>query len=706
MPTRLASLLVIVLSTAAIASDPFPPAKPESVGLVQKDLDALAEVVAGFIKSDSVVGGELHIIKDGHTVLRREFGMKDRDRKQEMPTDAICCIRSMTKPVVGVAIQMLADDGKLTLDHPVAKYLPAFDNDKSKAITIQQLLTHTGGLKLSTLSAVGFGNRTSVRELVDVIGENGPEFKPGGDWHYSDDGADTLTAVVAAVSGKAAEQFLQERILDPLGMADTICVLKKDDPRIARIATAYAGSKGAWFKLFAPGEKPIFPFFLGSQGMYSTTENYARFLKLIADGGTWEGKRLLSKEAVARILTPARETPLPTGFDGRTVGYGQLMMLYQDSAKKVRGFGHNGSDGTHAYAIPEKGLFVFYFTQSRGTLTGADVEKVLHRRLIEPGKAVADVAFDPKAVTPYLGLYWMNEVKCPVEVVIRDGALAIEFPFQTELELKPTGQPAKWVARQAASITIEFQRDEKAPAHTLVVTQPGATLKLSRLKPEAGLPTVEDVLKLRAEKQGTAKLAQLGAVRMKATLNHSTKKDGTFEAIFDGLTRYRMETNLGGRKGIRGVDGEKVWIVTADRPPTRMEGELAEQARLDHPAFAAADWRPLFETIEVLKRIEADKAKVLVIRAVPKFGRARFLLVDEASGQLVGDQHLEIVPGVGRVGKGTEYRDFKDVDGVQLPTRVIEAYTTPLLGRFEKTFATIETKVEVPAGRFAMPKEK
>jgi CubicO group peptidase (beta-lactamase class C family) len=694
---------LLIFGSVAGAADPFPSAKPETVGLAAKDLDALTDFVAGFARSDTIVGGEVLIIKNGHTVLRRGFGWKDRDKKQEMPVDAIYCIRSMTKPVVGVAIQMLVDDRKLSIDDPVAKYLPAFDNEKSRAITIRELLTHTGGLKLSTLAEVGFDRFKDVRGLADLIGKNGPELKPGTRFNYSDDGADTLTAVVGAVSGKPAEQFIQERILDPLGMADTICVLKKDDPRLPRIATAYAGAKGAWVKFFAPDDKPIFPFFLGSQGMYSTTTDYARFLKMIADGGTWEGKRLLSKEAVARILTAPENTPLPTGFDGRTTTYGQLMEIYIDKDRKVRAFGHGGSDGTHSYAFPEKNLFAFYFTQSRGTLTGLDFEKEVGRRLVEPGKAVVDKKLDAKAVEPFLGLYWMDEVKCPLEVLVRDGVLWVVLPWQAELELAAGDKPEKWTAKLNPAIAIAFQRDGSAPAHTLALTQAPAAFHMPRLKPEAGLPTADAILKLRNEKLGADKLATLGAVRAKGTIEQSTKKSGTVEVLFDGMTHYRNQATFGAQTGVRGLDGETVWMVSAGRPPAKPEGELTAQARFDHPMWAAADWKPLFESIEVLKRFEADKTPALMLRAVPKGLPARYLTVEESTGRLMGDRHIEIFPGIGRLGKDVQYRDFKDVNGVQLPTKITETYPTPLIGRFERTYTGFETKVTLPAGAFAMP---
>jgi len=713
MKSFIASSLAIVLtacsSPSAFADELFPTATPESQGLSAKDLDALAEVVSGFVKDGKIVGGELLVVKNGRTVLHRGIGMKDKDKKIAMPTDAIFCVRSMTKPIVGVAIQMLIDDGKLALDDPIAKHLPSFDNDKSRAITVHQLLTHMGGLKLSTLLVVGLRGVSNVRELVDIVGKNGPNAEPGKKFNYSDDGADTLTAVVAAVSKMPAEQFVQERLLDPLGMKNTFCVLKKDDAHIQGVATAYGGGTGAWQKFWAPGETPIFPYFLGSQGMYSTTTDYVCFLKLIADGGKWNGKQLLSKEAIARILTPTEDRfGIPTGFIDWKLSYAQLMMIYRDKADKMRAFGHSGSDGTHAYAIPDQNLFVLYFTQSRGNLTSIDFETALHGLLIDPTKrALATGSVDPKVVAPFLGLYWFDAMKCPAEIAVRDGKLQVEFPWEVELELKATDDANRWAAKLAPQFAIEFKRDGGQPASAIVIHQSGFKQELPRLKKDEGLPTIEELLKLRDKTQGTSKLAQLGAIRMKGPIEQlPAKNKGTVEAVMEGTTRCRIETTILGNKEIRVVDGTQAWIKRGSAPVQALDGAEGEQTRLDHPAFPIADWRTLFKEINVLKRFEIEKKEMLLVVAVPKSAPARYLVVDAESGRLIGDRHIEIVPGIGRIGTRIQYFDYKDVDGVQLPTRIVQSYQTPVLGRFEQTVESFESKAKLPAGVFELKGEK
>src|SRR6185503_11588162 len=153
--TRLLSLVFIALSMSAAASaaadaaDPFPPASPESVGLTTSHLQAIVKQIRDWVDDDQAVGAEIHIIKNRKTVLHETAGWMDRENKVAMKPDTIFCVRSMTKPVVGAAIQILVDEGKIGLDDPAAKFLPSFDNDKSRAIKVRHLLNHTSGLPLT-----------------------------------------------------------------------------------------------------------------------------------------------------------------------------------------------------------------------------------------------------------------------------------------------------------------------------------------------------------------------------------------------------------------------------------------------------------------------------------------------------------------------------------------------------------------------------
>ena len=210
-----------------LSRSPHPKARAFPAAAVRR----VAGEVEEYVKNGTIVGGELLIIKNRKTILHEVYE-RDREDKRAMEHGTIFNIRSMTKPLTGVAVQMLADEGKLRLDDPVAKYLPGFDNDKSKAITIEQLLQHRSGLPL-TIMTVRIDQYSDLQAQAKAIGEKGPQFKPGKKFWYSDAGSDAAAAVVERISGTTIDRFVAERILQPLGMADSFYLSKANDPRRA-----------------------------------------------------------------------------------------------------------------------------------------------------------------------------------------------------------------------------------------------------------------------------------------------------------------------------------------------------------------------------------------------------------------------------------------------------------------------------------------
>lgn len=691
--------------SAAAKSPAFTKATPESQGLSTKSLEHLAAEVKGFVRQDKIVGAELLVVKNRRVVLHEAHGMKDKERGAAMQPDSIFCIRSMTKPVVGIAIQMLIDEGKLSADDRIAKYLPSFDNDKSREITVKHLLTHTSGLPLSSSLRVSYAKFKNLREVADITGQHGPDFQPGNKFQYSDDGTDTLGALVAQIVGGPVEQFIQKRILDPLHMKDTVCLVNKTDSRINRFVSAYFGAAGMWTKFWEPGKDPIFSFFLGSQGMYSTPADYARFLAFLMDGGKVDGKQLISKEALARIMTPAVDMAYPSGFEGLRAHYGQQMMLYLDQGSKVKAFGHGGSDGTHAYAWPEKDLMVLYFTQSRGNTTFLEFEAALHRSLLDPDgkKDVAAKKFDPELVAPYLGMYWSELGKRVMTIVLRNEQLAIELPWEATYELSDTGKPNRWAFKLDPAIVIEFERKESAQATGFTIEQRGQKFYQSRLQRDEGLPTVEELMKLRQKTLKSDRLAAMGVIRLTGTMERSTPAaKGTFTQLIKGVSSYRSEVTIEQDSEQVAVDGRSVWTASSKQAAKEASGILADQTRLDHPAAVIADWRDLFKEVEILKKISENWKTLYVVRCVPHEAPTRIFYVDAADGKLLVAEHIEMVPGLGYVGKRVMYDDYRDVSGVQYPFRQTHSYASPLLGRYTQIYENVQTGFQAPDDAFKL----
>jgi len=364
----------------------FPAASPNTQGVNPAALERLSDLVNGFVDADEIVGGELLVIKNRRTILHEVFGTDDRAENQRMPRDTIFSIRSMTKPLTGAMAQILVDEGVLQLSEHVAKYIPAFDTDASRGITIEHLLTHRSGLPMRSPGPLwsNYASYNDVREIADYWGKHGPRlFKPGEQYHYADANVDTLAAVIQQATGKPAERLIKRRLLEPLGMQDTIPLLREGDKRLNRVATKYAGGRGRWRPFWKWNGKPYFSFPMFAQGFYSTPSDYARFLAMIADGGKVAEQRILSEAAIKRIMTPVSQTTMPTGFAGLDSSYGQLMHLYGQQGE-VTVFGHSGSDGTYAWVWPGQDLMVLYFTQSRGSITMTRMEAVLDSLLGRP----------------------------------------------------------------------------------------------------------------------------------------------------------------------------------------------------------------------------------------------------------------------------------------------------------------------------------
>ena len=481
----------------------FSYALPESQGLSSEALEQLVDVVRGYVEDDKIVGAELAVLKNRQIVLHEAVGWKDRDDEIPMVPNTLFNIRSMTKPVIGTAVQMLIDEGKLALSEKVAEHLPAFDNEKSGEITIEHLLTHRSGLPLTLLTK--WPDYESLLEIAEEAGEHGPDFEPGTDFSYSDTGSDSLGAVLEVASGVTVDAFVQQRILDPLDMTDTLALVDSEDPRTARVCSAYFDSGGGWSPYWQPGDDPLYPFAMGSQSLYCTPVDYARFLALWMDAGVVGDERLLSAEAVGRALMPVSSYDSPTSFPGLEMYYGQMWILYMetdaaDGAEPVL-FGHSGSDGTWAWAWPNLDLIVLYFTQSRGQGTGIALEADIDRLLIHPG-AEEKVEEVPEEYEPYLGVY--TATSGPLRgkeftVLVQNGHLAINLPQEIVVELKEPDEEGKWYfATVDESIAISFDWNLASDVVAMKIHQAGETYEVPKgaaaPEPELDLEAVQKYL--------------------------------------------------------------------------------------------------------------------------------------------------------------------------------------------------------------------
>jgi CubicO group peptidase (beta-lactamase class C family) len=309
----------------------------------------------------------------------------------------------MTKPVTGVAILMLQDEGKLNVADPVAKYLPEFANLKTPSgrpanLTISQILTHTSGLGEAGGDAAR--QAKTLADLVPLWLAAPMQYEPGEKWRYCQSGINAAGRIVEVVSGMTFDAFLQKRLFDPLGMSNTTFYPSAEQR--ARLAIAYAKNKdtGALDPVspradFGSRNRPP----QGNGGLYSTAPDYARFCQMLLNGGTLEGRRYLTAAALKFLSTPQTGN-LPTGFfqsdtygnRGTNYGWGigtcVLRAPHEGVAEMLSpgSYGHGGAWGTQAWVDPVKGVAYVMMVQ-RSNFPNSDASDV--RREFQKAAATA-----------------------------------------------------------------------------------------------------------------------------------------------------------------------------------------------------------------------------------------------------------------------------------------------------------------------------
>lgn len=400
--TLAAALLVVSLLALRPAAETAM-AKPEDVGLSSERLTRITEMMKRHIAAGEISGGVTLVARHGRIAHLEATGVTDVDTKKPMTKDAVFRIASMTKPVTGVAIMMMMEEGKLRITDPVSKYIPSFKDLKvavaepkragaanagadeptplkyysvpaEREITIRDLLTHVSGLASGQMSNDTIRRPEIARKPTDTLADYIPrlgksllEFQPGSRWSYSPQaGFDTLGRIVEITSGMPFDQFLRQRLFDPLGMKDVS--FYPTDSLEPRLVTPYQiDPKGRMSKNTNPGSMQSKVYFMGSGGLITTAEEYAKFAQMLVNGGELNGKRLLSPRTVAYMASVHASDKLEGRVPGE--GFGLSVRVVRDavaSGARVSdgSFGWSGAYGTHFWVDPKEDLIAIMMIQT------------------------------------------------------------------------------------------------------------------------------------------------------------------------------------------------------------------------------------------------------------------------------------------------------------------------------------------------------
>ncbi|WP_046245165.1 serine hydrolase domain-containing protein [Hymenobacter terrenus] len=353
----------------------------------------------------SLVAGAIALVmRDGKVVYRQAFGLDDMEAHTPLKTNAIMRIASQTKAVTSVGVMMLYDEGKFQLDDPISKYLPAFTNPKILAtfnekdstyttvpakseITIRQLLTHTSGISYPVIgtkearaiyakahipSGIGTPMGT-LSKSIDALGALPLVHEPGEKFTYGLS-VDVLGRLIEVLSGQSLDQYFRTRIFEPLGMRDTYFYLPATkQARLARLYTEWDAKKTV---PMAPrdGLTPDYPkaagtYFSGGAGLSSTIDDYAAFLQMMLNNGTYKGHSLL-KPATVALMTQNQIGVLNQGDHKFGLGFSITM----PENVKVPGlsagsYEWGGIFGTTYWIDPKEKLVALIYTQKYPSVT-------------------------------------------------------------------------------------------------------------------------------------------------------------------------------------------------------------------------------------------------------------------------------------------------------------------------------------------------
>ena len=444
---------IILFSSTALFSSPaafakdLPNTRPEREGFSSERLSRLTDHMQQRVEDGTMVGGLGVIARNGKVVYRQAYGQADREAGIPMSEDTIFRIYSMTKPITGLAVMMLYEEGHFFLNDPVARYIPELanlevalstadgdtgivsDGTQSRTVgegddslvgqtrkparqpTIRDILMHTAGFTYGV-----FGN-TEVDQLYRKAGLMGPnmdlkafvaslgqiplQYEPGTRWHYSVS-VDVQGRLVEAVSGMSFWEFLSKRIFQPLKMNDTYFTLPQE--KLSRLAQLYApeGTAGKGFFARATGNGLEVAseatsagyikgtrFHSGGGGLVSTARDYLRFAQLMLNGGELDGVRLLSPKTV-ELMTVNHLGDIPMGFNRQGAGFGLGFGLVLDpglsgEVSSAGEYNWGGAAGTRFWIDPQENLIGLFMVQSlpHRTRLGGEFKVLTYQALVD-----------------------------------------------------------------------------------------------------------------------------------------------------------------------------------------------------------------------------------------------------------------------------------------------------------------------------------
>jgi len=483
----------------------LPEREPAAVGMSAERLSAIDRVVQRGVDAGGYPGASVVVGRNGYAVWSRGIGTLDwTGRGRVSARESLFDLASLTKVVATTtAIMILYDQGRIDLDAPVSRYLPAFSGGLRDQVTVTHLLTHHAGLPAGRELWRVAHTPSDARAAV----LNTPvQCTPGRCYEYSDLGADLLGFIAEEISGRPLDEFLDDKVFRRLGMHDTRWGVEADD--VGRTApTEIAPPRGYPLRGEVHDENAFaLGGVAGHAGLFSTAADLAVFAQMMLEGGSYAGQRIVSENTVA-LFTRRAAGRRALGWDTCDGGSGCGQYL------GAQAFGHTGFTGTSLWIDPERQMFVVLLTN-----------RVHAARARRPSKVIADVR---------------NDLSDAAVLAVMDdpaGVLAMPASFRADVA-EDWNRPLR--SRRAMSAAAR-RKAAKAAAAKRAAAKRAAAKRVAEKKPTAKKTTA---------KKTTAKQATTKPTPKASAKNVSARKAPTSKAGAK-VTVAKKSTAKSGRKGV------------------------------------------------------------------------------------------------------------------------------------------------------------
>lgn len=405
---------LLLLQAIIVTAQKITPATPEAAGFSSERLARIDREMNDWVQKGWIQGSTAIIIRNGKIAYHKAVGYNDLEAKTPMQKDNIFRIASQTKAITSVAVMILFEEGKLLLDDPISKYIPAFKKQQvldkfnpadttwtavpaKSEITIRQLLTHTSGLGYAQIGSkeanaiyaksnltAGIGVKDdNLLDAMNRLAQLPLMHQPGEKWTYGLN-TDLLGCLVEVISGMSLDKFFKTRIFEPLGMNDTYFTIPKE--KANRLVSIYREDKDGKLQkstaelLNGKTVTPDYPlekstYYSGGAGLSSTIYDYAVFLQMLLNNGVYNGKRILGRNTV-RMMTMNQIGDLSRGDD--KFGLGFQVVTERGSARtpsQAGTFSWGGAFATSYWVDPKEKMVFLLYRQLQSSTHGDVGEK-------------------------------------------------------------------------------------------------------------------------------------------------------------------------------------------------------------------------------------------------------------------------------------------------------------------------------------------